>query len=169
MRNAITAIFTAFLMLSLAACSESKPKTISEISSKIREVKKVDENLVISIEQGSIFEGGNTTKKVLAGIMANFQSESFDSVTIIMVETLVDKYGKEFPEPILALNFPRNEMAKINYENVVGWTILNLAQVLRIGDYSTTIVRQECKEENNAKYAAQFCENAMRSNFVPNN
>lgn len=165
-------LFAKSLMLQIAllavlgGCGEThKPKTISEISQLILDVKQGTENekniVTISIKADSIFSGGNTTKEVLAGLMSHFRAMQFDEVKIIMVGNLVDKYGKEFSEPILELTFQREEMAKINYQNVVGWDILNLSRPKRIGRLAANIVRQECAEENNAKYASEFCENAL--------
>ncbi|MFI5446434.1 hypothetical protein [Polaromonas sp. UC242_47] len=156
-----------FLLVALGGCGETAdPKTISEISHSILNVKQDDERgkkvVTISIKQGSVFSGGNTTKDVLEGLMAHFQATQFDEVKIIMVETLMDKYGKEFPEPILELTYSREELAKVNFENLVGWHILNLSQPKRIGNLSVHVLQQECAEEGNAKYAAEFCEKALR-------
>ncbi|WP_035468993.1 hypothetical protein [Trinickia symbiotica] len=146
-----------------AGCSEETPKSIQDISPSITKVDQSTDGktITVTIKQDSIFQGGNTTKDVLAGIMQHFKSLPFDKVDVVMNEVLVDQYGRQSVEPIVGLDFPRSEMEKIDFQNVVGWNILNISTPHRIGNQSAHIIETECSEENNAKYAATFCNNAM--------
>lgn len=160
----LSMVVGAFVCSSIVVgCSnqDEPPKSIQDISSAITKVEQSPDNkkITVTIKQDSIFQGGNATKDVLNGIMSNFKSLPFDNVEVIMDEVLVDKYGKEFIEPIISLNFPRSEIERIDFKNVVGWNILNISTPHRIGTISAHIVAQECAEENNAKYASEFCNN----------
>ncbi|MDP3010491.1 MAG: hypothetical protein Q8N30_15670 [Methylococcales bacterium] len=144
---------------------EEQEKKIKDINSAIVSVENIKERnenvLEISIVQGSIFSGGNITQEILSGIVSNPPNEEFDKIRIRMTEILVDQFGKESKEEILKLTYPREIVMKINYENVTGWTLLNLSIPERVGLISVRIIKQECQDANNAKYAAKFCINAL--------
>ena len=163
-------VFFGSTVATLACCwgllgcgGDAPPKTIQDLSSSITRIDQSADGkkMTIFIKQDSIFQGGNSTKKVLSGLMQHFASLPFDEVDVVMNEVLVDRYGHESTEPILRLVFPRSEVEKINFKNVVGWDILNISNPHRIGNYARHVLEQECAEDNNAKYAGEFCENAM--------
>jgi|GEM_PF-3820381 len=140
------------------------PKNIQDITSAITNVEQSEDGkqIIITIKQDSIFQGGNATKTVLQGLLQNFKSLPFENVMVVMNEVLVDQYGRQSVEPIVSLAYPRTEIEKIDFKNVVGWNILNISQPKRLGRYSAHIIGKECQDENNAKYASVFCRAAMR-------
>lgn len=141
----------------------SSPQTIKDLSSAITNVEQTADGkqITISIKQDSIFQGGNTTKAILEGLIQNFKSLPFENVVVVMNEVLLDQYGRQSVEPIVSLDYPRSEIEKINFSHVVGWNILNISEPKRLGSYSMHIIGQECQDENNAKYAAVFCRAAL--------
>lgn len=123
---------------------------------------------VVSVKQDSIFEGGNTSKDVLHTIDNHGGKTSYMGVQIHMVETLVDGYGKKTDVPILQLDLPRSDVEKFNYDNIVGWNILNMAQVSSLNPVSAQIVNQECTPgSSNVQYAAEFCLAAANADPAP--
>jgi len=167
-RSLILTISILTVCFAISACSDPEPpKSIQDINSSITSVKQSPDGktLTITIKQGSIFDGAGKSKEVLEGIMKNFNYLTFDNIEIIMDEILIDQYGKESVVPIVQLNFPRSEIEKINFTNVVGWNILNIStpQIMS-GSLSTQILKQECSEENNAKYASIFCNKVLLDN-----
>ncbi|GAB3249051.1 hypothetical protein [Chitinimonas naiadis] len=157
----IAAIALATLLL--AGCSDEPkqpPKTIKEISQYITNVQELDggKTLAVSITNESVFAGGNATKDVLSGLKAHFLNLAFEEVKVTLVGQLVDKYGKEFNQPILVLTYPRAELNKMEFKNLVGWQVLDLAQVTVLPPSGFGVGREACKEENMAKFAPGFCE-----------
>lgn len=124
---------------------------------------------VVKVKQGSIFEGGNISKDVLHTISNHAGKTPYVGVQIDMVETLVDGYGRHSDVPILRLDLSRDDVEKFNYDNIVGWNVLNMAHVSSLNPVSAHIVEQECAPDSeNAKYAADFCEAAANAD-VPLN
>lgn len=139
-------------------------KRVGTIHNVLSVKQPSDENgqvYAVSIQQDSIFEGGNTSKDVLHTIRNHASQTSYKAVSIDMIENLVDGYGRASQVPILRLRLRRDDVEKFNYDNVIGWNILNIAKVTSLDPVSTTIVGQECAPDSgNAKYAAAFCANA---------
>jgi len=150
----------------------------SDLAKRAASVKNVisaaapsDQNgnhFVVAVKQDSIFQGAQTSKDVLHTISNHGSKTPYVGVEIQMVETLVDRYGRKSDVPILQLDLTRGDVEKFNYDNIVGWDVLNVAQVGSLNPVSAQIVAQECApDDSNAKYAAAFCSAAGDALPVP--
>lgn len=144
---------------------------VAKLAATIQNVLSVDPPsdkngnvFVVKVKQGAIFEGGNTSKDVLHTISNHAGKAPYVGVQIDMVETLVDGYGRQSDVPILRLDLSRDDVEKFNYDNIVGWNILNMAHVSSLNPVSAHIVEQECAPDSqNAKYAPDFCQAAANT------
>jgi hypothetical protein len=114
--------------------------------------------LTVAVKSGSIFEGGNMTKDVLEAVKKAGSALPYKTVTVRVNERLVDGYGRESDEPLFDLTYGRDDIEKMNFPNLVGWGVLDLAEVAGVSPIAGRIARQECEPgSDNAKFARAFC------------
>jgi hypothetical protein len=155
---------TLALSLLLTACSD--PQTINEISSDIVNVSEDTQTLKIEMkghgvdESSFLFSSSESAKDVLADVMKYFPDQKAERVYFTFLGEMSDKYGNKTYDPLIGLMFDMADVKKINFANgtFTGWNLLNLRKDIHYKHIAgRSIVKSYCQDEQNLKYAAEFC------------
>ena len=117
------------------------------------------EGIIATVIKGdSLFAGGHAAKDVLESVQKLGPALPYKKVVVRLDENLVDRYGQESVEPLFNLTYDRSDIDKMNFKNLLGWDILNFAEVEALSPVARHIAAQECEpDSDNAKYANAFC------------
>jgi hypothetical protein len=150
------------------------PLAMSDLTQRIGTIRNVTaseppstENgsqFLVAVKADSVFQGGETAEDVLHSLHNHIGSATYAGVSVKLVATLVDRYGRTSQTPLLKLAYTPDDVSKIAFENVTTFDILNLAKVTALDPSAWHIVIEECTSTDSlAKYAKEFCEAAANA------
>ncbi|KVN33313.1 hypothetical protein WJ63_04820 [Burkholderia pyrrocinia] len=171
MKKMAISMVTALL---LSACGDEPPKTVKDIDSSILSAAEVKDGgkttLRIVWKLAGMSAGSDMSsatfgiERILKGVVTYFPNQHADEVRIVLNAGLVDRYGNESRADIYEIPFEMSEIRKVNFASgsVSHWRLLNLSgQPKLLHPTGMELIAAYCKEENNAKYADEFCERGL--------
>lgn len=173
MRKAATTL-TLAMVLALAACGDEPPKTIKEIDSHILRVEESQSGSTPTLRVFWKLDGISAEadmaaatfgmEKVAKGIMKYFPSQQADEVRFILNAGLVDRYGNKSRADAIEVPFSMAEIRKVKFsDSFTPWDLLNLSEEPRmLHPVGLEFITEYCKEDNNAKYARDFCLRSLK-------
>ncbi len=158
----------AATVIALAGCSKSPPKTLEEIGGGVLKINDTAfmapmGTMTVDIEADtSLASFTYKADKVLRDMKQHFpgELEKYKKIWVFGTTKLVDKYGNKLSERTVGIEWPTDELRKANLasDTLTTWQVLNLASEVRgFQGVGHDMFLEYCKEENNQKYARQFC------------
>ncbi|MGE8577721.1 MAG: hypothetical protein ACN6QT_21755 [Burkholderia contaminans] len=172
MKKMAISMVTALL---LSACGDEPPKTVKDIDSSIVSAAEVKDGgktvLRIVWKLAGMSAGADMSsaalgiERVIKGIVTYFPNQHADEVRIVLNAGMVDRYGNQSRADLYEIPFEMSEIRKINFDSgsFSHWALLNLSgQPKLLHPTGMELIAAYCKEENNAKYADEFCLRGQR-------
>ncbi|MCY1558571.1 hypothetical protein D9M68_955180 [compost metagenome] len=110
------------------------------------------------------FMATEEANRILPKLLKYFPEQKPSHVVFTLNAKLVDQYGNEKQAPVIQLAFSMDDVRKVNYDggSFTAWSLLGLTtNVEYLHPAGRTIVRDYCADEDNAEYAARFCQSAI--------
>lgn len=113
-----------------------------------------------AFEDSYVLEAGTNAKELLKDLLSNGKLIAKNNVVIHFSAPSMDKYGNSGNSRFLSLSFNKTDIHRINFDNITPWDILNLSTKSAPTKFGIPLIGAFCTKSNNAKYSAQFCNNA---------